>query len=336
MPVRPVQRRGVADLHREPASARPDPGRQGRHGLLLAAAAALAALVAVGAAAWLASPSGNGLDARVHGRLRGRAGRYVALERMAPILREAVVATEDERFYRHHGVDLIGVLRALPYDLSHLSLTQGASTITEQLGKLLYLGGSDHTPWRKLEDAALAVKLENRYSKDQLLAAYLNSAYFGRGAYGIWAASERYFGVAPGRLTLPQATLLAGLIQAPSAYDPVVHPDLARQRQVAVLRSLVRGGFVTGTEAAAAVVEPLPLRDARPLPPLQAVGFAPGPAFVWWELVVGLLAFAAGVALVFALPRLERGPASRVASAVAAAAVIVLGAALAIRSFRTA
>src|SRR5581483_4359359 len=111
---------------------------------------------------------------------------------------------------------------------------------------------------------------------------YLNSAYFGHGAYGIWAASERYFGVVPGRLTLPQASLLAGLVQAPSAYDPVVHPDLARQRQVAVLRALVRGGFVTGAEAASAVAEPLPLRSASPLPPLHGLDLAPGPAFLWW------------------------------------------------------
>jgi penicillin-binding protein 1A len=302
----------------------------------LLAAAAAAALASVGAAAWLTSPSGGGLDARVQARLRGGSGRYVALERVAPILREAVVATEDERFYRHHGVDLIGVLRALPYDLAHLSLAQGASTITEQVGKLLYLGGNDHTPWRKLEDAALAVKLENRYSKEQLLTAYLNSAYFGQGAYGIWSASERYFGVAPNRLRLPQASLLAGLIQAPSAYDPARHPELARQRQVAVLRSLVRGGFVTGHEAAAAIATSLPLRNAAPLPPLRGLDFAPGPAFLWWELAAGLIAFAAGIGLALVLTRLNREPAPRVAAIVGASAAIVLGAALAIRSFRTA
>jgi membrane peptidoglycan carboxypeptidase len=90
----------------------------------------------------------------VSAHLRAGGGRPVALDRIAPILGQAVVATEDERFYRHHGVDLIGVLRALPYDLAHFSLAQGASTITEQVAKILYLGGNDHTPWRKLEDAA--------------------------------------------------------------------------------------------------------------------------------------------------------------------------------------
>jgi len=293
------------------------------------------ALVAAGAAAWLTSPSGDGLDARVNARLRAGSGRYVPLGRVAPILRESVVATEDERFYRHHGVDLIGLLRALPYDVVHLSLAQGASTITEQLGKLVYLNGNDHTPWRKLEDAALAVKLENRYSKKQLLAGYLNSAYFGHGAYGIWAASERYFGVAPRRLTLPQATLLAGLIQAPSAYDPLVHPDLARQRQVTVLRSLVRGGFLTPTEAAGALAKPLPLRNAAPLSPLRGLDLAPGPAFLWWEVAAGLVAFVAGLVALLALPHFHRFP-HRAAVTVAAGAILVLGATLAIRSFRSA
>lgn len=97
-------------------------------------------------------------------------------------------------------------------------------------------GGSDHTLWRKLEDAALALKLEGRYLKEQILAAYLNSAHFGEGAYGAWAASARYFGVRPLNLNTSQATLLAGLIQAPSAYDPIAHPVAARTRQVEVLR----------------------------------------------------------------------------------------------------
>ena len=104
-------------------------------------------------------PRGREPDAdrpREPGARRGSrgAGARVAARAIAPILREAVVATEDERYYRHHGIDLIGVARALPYDLVHLSLAQGASTITEQVAKLLYLGGNDHTPWRKLEDAA--------------------------------------------------------------------------------------------------------------------------------------------------------------------------------------
>jgi penicillin-binding protein 1A len=303
----------------------------------LALAAGAFLLSAVCAAAWLASPSGDELPARIGARLRAGGGRPVASDQVAPILRQAVVATEDERFYRHHGIDVLGVLRALPYDLSHVTLAQGGSTITEQLAKVLYLGGNDHAPWRKLEDAALAFKLEKRYSKEQLLAGYLNSAYFGHGAYGIWSASERYFGVRPSQLDLPQATLLAGLIQAPSADDPIVHPEAARERQVAVLRSVVRDGVATGDEAAAALAQLLQLRDAPPLPPLRGVDFASGPAFVWWELGAGLAALVAGVAALVAMRRLRHQPgALYTAASIAAVATIVLGAAFAMRSFRTA
>ncbi len=309
--------------------------RRHRFALTLAAVALL--LAAVGAAAWLTSPSGGGLGPSVSARLRASGDRPVALDRIAPILRQAVVATEDERFYRHHGVDLIGVLRALPYDLAHLSLAQGASTITEQVAKNLYLGGNDHTPWHKLQDAAVALKLERRYSKEQLLAAYLNSVYFGNGAYGVRAASKSYYAVAPSRLTLSQASLLAGLIQAPSADDPLLHPDAARERQVAVLRSLVRDGVVTRGEASAAVARPLPLTSGRPLPPLTGVDFAPGPAFTWWELVTGLLAFAFGVAALIVARRLpQMSTALRAAASIPAIAIVVLGAALVVRSFRSA
>lgn len=162
----------------------------------VAAALALAATVAaVCAVAWLASPDPNALAHRVETRLRDTSGGAIALAQMPAILQHAVVASEDERFYRHHGIDIVGVLRALPYDLTHLSFAEGASTITEQLAKLLYLGGNDHNPWRKLEDAAVAWKLENRYSKATILAAYLNTAYFGQGAFGVQAAAERYFSV---------------------------------------------------------------------------------------------------------------------------------------------
>ncbi len=100
------------------------------------------------------------------------------------------MATEDERFYRHHGIDVVGVLRAIPYDVSHGSLRQGASTIPEQLAKLLYLGGNAHSPWRKLKAALLALRLEAHYSRETILSAYLNSIYLGAGAYGVEAASE--------------------------------------------------------------------------------------------------------------------------------------------------
>ncbi len=307
-----------------------------RHRRVWLAFAALVALAAVVLAAWITAPAPTGLQARVQARLRGTGGRALPLSRIAPILREAVVATEDERFYRHHGIDLLGVLRALPYDLAHFSFAQGASTITEQLAKLLYLHGNDHSPWRKLEDAALALKLEGRYGKQQLLAAYLASAYFGEHAYGAWAASERYFGIPPGRLDTAQATLLAGLIQAPSAYDPNRRPATARARQVEVVRSLVRTGFLTSDEAAAALARPLRLRSGTLLEPVRGIVLAPGPAFVWWQLALGAGIAAAGFASAIVL-RAARLRAVRGALALRLLSLllVVLGAAAAVRSFRT-
>jgi membrane peptidoglycan carboxypeptidase len=287
--------------------------------------------------AWIASPAPTQLDARVGARLSGVNGRAVPLSAIAPIMRDAVVATEDERFYRHHGIDIVGVIRALPYDVAHLSLAQGASTITEQLAKVLYLHGNDHTPWRKLEDAAAALKLESRYSKEQILAAYLNSAYLGDGTYGIWAASERYFGVAPRHLGRAQATLLAGLIQAPSAYDPLTHPSASRARQVDVLRSLVRNGFMTEEEAGSTLAQPLRLRAGPVLAPVRGVDLSPGPAFIWWQLASGA-AIAAFGAIGIVASRLSRfhGMNGLLAGRLVSLVLIIAGTATVVRSFRIA
>ena len=304
---------------------------------LVATVAALAALAAaLAAAARATTPPAAHLEQHVAQRLRGTGARIVPVAAVAPILARAVVATEDERFYRHHGIDLIGLARAIPYDVAHLSFAQGASTITEQVAKLLYLGGNDHNPWRKLQDMALAVKVENRYSKAQILAAYLNTAYFGAGSYGIAAASRRYFGVAPARLTLAQASLLAGLPQAPSAYDPLHHPAAARARQFEVLTSLVRVGAVTPARADAVLARPLPLRGARALPPLRGAAVSIGPPFGWADLAAGAVVALAGLAI-FVLRRSRRVHARAVAHALAAVSALLLafGLAVVLRSFRT-
>jgi penicillin-binding protein 1A len=308
-----------------------------RRRLWILFAVPVAAFAVALAAAWFAAPSPGSLPAHVHARLAGTSGREVPLASAAPVLRDAVVATEDERFYRHHGIDVLGVLRAIPYDLVHLSYAQGASTITEQVAKLLYLDGNDHTPWRKLEDAMLALKLEDHYGKEQILAAYLDTTYLGEGTYGVADASEHYFGVAPKRLDAAQATLLAGLIQAPSAYDPVQHAERARARQVDVFRSLVREGYLTEDEAAAALARPLRLRGGTVLPPVKGVSLDPGPAFVWWELALGVaVALLGAVALVASrLPRLRLAH-GIVAFRVVTLVAVVVGAAAVFRSFRTA
>jgi membrane peptidoglycan carboxypeptidase len=294
-----------------------------------------AVVVAVAVGVWVSTPSPGDLAQRVGERVRRAGGAPIALARVSVLLREAVVATEDERFYRHHGIDLIGVLRAIPYDLGHLSVAQGASTITEQVAKLIYLGGNDHTLWRKLEDAALAVKLESRYNKEQILDAYLNSVYFGAGTTGAYAASERFFGVPPRGLDLAQASLLAGLIQAPTSYDPVQHPHAARLRQLDVLRSLVRNGFTTQEEATDAVAAPLPILGAAPLPGVhQGVDFQPGPAFVWRELAAGAAILLAALTGLFALRRTRMRPLRRLGAEAALGLILLIGAAAVVRSFR--
>jgi penicillin-binding protein 1A len=169
-------------------------------------------LTSVLVAAWLTAPAPVRPKEVVLGRLRADGGRFVPLRAISPVLQRAIVATEDERFYRHHGVDLIGLMRAVAYDASHLTLSQGGSTLTEQLAKVLYLGGTDGSPWRKLQDAAIAMRLESELSKPQILELYLNTVYFGDGAYGVGAASERYFGITPAHLDLATASLLAGVI----------------------------------------------------------------------------------------------------------------------------
>lgn len=297
--------------------------------VVLVLAVVLAAAVAAAVAAWTTTPPASRLEAHVAAR-----GATVPLARVAPILVRALVATEDERFYRHHGIDVIGLLRAVPYDISHFSFAQGASTLTEQVAKTLYLGGNDHTPWRKLQDMALAVKLESHYSKAQILDAYLNTTYFGSNAYGIGAASERYFGVPAARLDLAQASVLAGLPQAPSADDPLTSPAAARARQYDVLRSLVRVGAISSARAEAVLARPLPLRGGSSLPPLR-VAVRVGSAISPTAALVGGLVFLAGViALLVRLP-LRRLRLVSPALGTLAALLFLLGAGLVARAFRT-
>ncbi len=204
----------------------PPPRGRRRARRLLVAGGLLASAAAAGLVGFAAvtSPSLGDPQAVVSERLSATGVRSVPLSGIAPVMQQAVVAAEDERFWGHHGIDTIGVARAVAYDASHLSLSQGASTITEQLAKQLYLEGNDRSPIRKIQDAILAFKLESVLSKDQILAAYLNTVYFGEGATGVGAASARYFGVPPSALTLAQASLLAGVIRSPTADESADRP----------------------------------------------------------------------------------------------------------------
>jgi len=165
----------------------------------------------------------------------------VASNQIAPSLKQAVVAVEDKHFYQEGGLSLSGILRAAGEDLSHHSLEQGGSTITQQYVKLEYTG-DQRTLTRKIREAILAEKLAHRYTKDQILTMYLNTVYFGNGAYGAQAAAERYFDVPAWKLTVAQSALLAGLVQSPSLYDPFTDRDAAAARRNQVLQDMAQQG----------------------------------------------------------------------------------------------
>lgn len=168
----------------------------------------------------------------------------VKLKNVSPYFIESLIATEDRRFYEHHGVDPVAVLRAIISDLTHKKIREGGSTITQQLARNVFLS-NERSISRKIREAALAMQLEDKLTKQQILELYVNNTYFGEGAYGIKAASEIYFGKQPGRLTIPEAAMLAGMPQAPSGYNPFQNPKGAKERRNEVLQNLVEVGKIT-------------------------------------------------------------------------------------------
>jgi membrane peptidoglycan carboxypeptidase len=173
----------------------------------------------------------------------------VRLGHVADVARRAVLAIEDDGFYEHGGINVPSVLRALVANVVAGHVTQGGSTITQQLVKNAVIEDTDQTFSRKFREAALAIRMEHRYTKDQILELYLNDVYFGNGVYGIGTASRYYFGEPASRLGLSQAALLAGLIQAPADYDPVAHPKAALRRRNTVLDRMQALGWITSAQA---------------------------------------------------------------------------------------
>lgn len=182
----------------------------------------------------------------------------VTLDEIAPALRDAVVAIEDERFYSHGGVDAQAVGRALVHDLGSGGAVEGGSTITQQYVRTALLD-PDRTVNRKVREAVLAWQLERRLDKDEILERYLNAVYFGDGAYGAEAAARHYFDTSAAELTLAQSALLAGLLQAPEDYNPYVDPDAALGRRDTVLDKMLDQGMIDRVEHDAAVSEELTL-----------------------------------------------------------------------------
>jgi len=190
---------------------------------------------------------------------------YVELERIAPVMRQAILAIEDHRFYEHGPIDLQGTLRAFLTNVGAGSVTQGGSTITQQYVKMVQIeeakkaadqaaveAAQDSTYGRKIRELRYAISVEQSLSKDEILERYLNIAYFGDGAYGIEVAAEHYFDTTAAELTLPQAATLAGLVKNPTAFNPVGHPGAALNRRDVVLNRMVELRVVSGGDAAKA------------------------------------------------------------------------------------
>ncbi len=188
--------------------------------------------------------------------------QVVPLSAVSPWIPKATVAIEDRRFYEHGGIDPTGIARALWADIRAGQVVQGGSTITQQLVRNLYIS-REQTVQRKLKEVCLSIKLNRAWSKERILAAYVNQVYYGNLAYGIEAAAQTYFSEPARALTLPQAALLAGLTQAPSAFDPFAAPQAARARRDAVLAAMLETGAITRAQHDWATGRPLSLDPGR-------------------------------------------------------------------------
>ncbi|TMD39366.1 MAG: hypothetical protein E6I88_12640 [Chloroflexi bacterium] len=259
---------------------------------MMAPAAALAALLVLlptGLYVWAGLPSTSNLSTarlplstRIYDRTgtvllaeihQGSERRHiVSLAQVSPTMRAATIAVEDRTFYQHGALNLLRTGQAGLEDLLHLRFDQGGSTITQQLVKNIYLT-EDRSILRKLDEVILAIEVEHQYSKNQILEAYLNRIYYGNQSYGVEAASETYFGKPATQLTLPEASLLAGLPQAPTVLDPYTNMAGAKARQRVVLDAMVRAREINASQAKTAAAQKLALRPATSADDVKAPGF---------------------------------------------------------------
>lgn len=169
--------------------------------------------------------------------------KYVTYDNVPDYYKNAIIAVEDHRFREHGAIDIIAIFRAIISNVQAKELNEGGSTITQQVAKNLYFMEEDNFVYRKIAEGYLAFDLEKKYSKDEILEIYFNIIYFGEGYYGIKEASNGYYNKEPKDLTFDEATMLAGIPNAPSVYAPTVNPDLAKSRQEKVIRSMVEYGY---------------------------------------------------------------------------------------------
>ena len=228
-----------------PPVARRSHGARVRRGLRRAVLALLVLVALTLGVGWVATPSVDDASERVTAFLMEHQAPALTVEPASELV-DALIAVEDSSYWSNPGVSPSGVVRSFRGLVT--GTDEGGSTLPQQLAKNLYLDG-ENGPVQKAEAVVLALKLDGAYSKTELLEMYLDDGYYGHGFYGLTAATQGYFGVAPDELTWAQSSLLAGLFQAPTAYDPLLHPDLARERQLHVLDRLVDVGDLTRAQA---------------------------------------------------------------------------------------
>jgi penicillin-binding protein 1A len=197
----------------------------------------------------------TGMDGSVIATRGEMPGANVSLKDLPPYLPKAFIAIEDRRFYSHFGIDPTGILRAAVTNLMHRGVSQGGSTLSQQLAKNLFLT-QERTMQRKLQEVELALWLERKYSKNEILELYLNRVYFGSGAYGVEAAAQKYFGKSAKNVSLSEAAMLAGLVKSPSRLAPNRNPEGAEKRAQIVLTAMADTGFITEAQAKSAIEKP--------------------------------------------------------------------------------
>jgi len=198
-------------------------------------------------------------DGKVLAELYLERRNFIPYYKIPDRVKKAFISIEDQRFYSHPGVDVVGILRAFYKNIIAQAIVEGGSTITQQLTKMLFLK-PEKSLSRKIKEAIISVRIEKRYTKDEILGMYLNQAYFGSRAYGIEAASQTYFGKSTSELTLSEAALLAGLPKSPSIYSPFKNPERAIKRRKIVLTKMLENGYISRDEHERANAEPLPLK----------------------------------------------------------------------------
>jgi penicillin-binding protein 1A len=207
-------------------------------------------------------------DGNVYSRLYGENRILVNVNQVSPLFKKALLAREDSRFYEHHGVDVFGVSRAFTSNLSHFTLLQGGSTITQQLARNSFdLGKRDLS--RKILEAFMALRIELTFSKDQILDYYINRIYFGSGYYGLEAAARAYFGKSAAQVSLPEAATLAGLIRSPNRYSPINNPSGAVTQRNEVLDRMAELSYISTSDEQAAKATPLKTSGKKSSVPQQ-------------------------------------------------------------------